>query len=82
MDRIEWFGAMAVSGMALCYALEQRSPAFILLFGVACLASSAYAVAIRSWPFAIVELLWAVVAFKRWSGAVPGSAPAPIERRI
>ena len=66
MDWIDWFGALAVSGMALCYALEQRSPIFILLFASACLAASAYALAIRSWPFAIVELLWAGVAFRRW----------------
>lgn len=63
---IELFGAAAVSAMALFYALEHRSPSFVLLFALACLASFAYAVAIRSWPFAVVELLWAGIAIRRW----------------
>ena len=63
---VEAFGALAVSLMALFYALEKRSPVFVLLFAGACLASSGYAVAIRSWPFAVVELLWAGVALRRW----------------
>lgn len=63
---VEWFGAVAVSLMALFYALEQRSPTFVLLFAGACLASSCYAFAIRSWPFAAVELLWAGIAVRRW----------------
>ena len=63
---VEAFGALAVSLMALFYALEKRCPVFVLLFARACLASSGYAVAIRSWPFAVVELLWAGVALRRW----------------
>ena len=60
------FGLLAVTAMMLCYALEQRSSLFILLFAVACLAASAYATLIRSWPFAAVECLWALIAFPRW----------------
>ena len=63
---VEVFGALAVSGMAASYALEPRARVFVLLFAVACLASSVYAVLIRSWPFAVVELLWAGVALRRW----------------
>jgi hypothetical protein len=66
---VDWFGTAAVASMALFYALEKRSPVYVLLFAAACLASSLYAVAIRSWPFAAVELLWAGVALGRWSGA-------------
>ena len=64
---IEAFGGLAVSSMALCYALEPRAAVFVLLFALSCLASSFYAVLIRSWPFAVVELLWAGVAFRRWA---------------
>jgi hypothetical protein len=71
MPGFELFGAAAVSAMVVFYALEHRSPSFILLFALACLASSAYAVAIRSWPFAVVELLWAGIAARRWLRA-PG----------
>lgn len=52
--------------MAIFYALEERSPYYTLLFAGACLASSAYAVRIDSWPFAVVELLWAGVALRRF----------------
>ena len=66
MELVEVFGAVAVAAMALFYALEERSAWFTLAFAAACLASSAYAGAIRSWPFATVELLWAGVALRRW----------------
>ncbi len=63
---VQVFGAVAVSLMALFYALEPRRPVFTLLFAFACLASSAYAVAIESWPFAVIEVVWAGVAVRRW----------------
>ena len=46
---------MAVSTMLIAYALEDRSPAFILLFAAACSASSAYGFLAGTWPFGIVE---------------------------
>ena len=70
MPWVEVYGAVSVSCMALFYALEARSPRFILLFAAACLASSGYAVVIRSWPFAFVECVWAGVAFRRWLAVV------------
>ena len=66
MDPVEGFGAAAVSVMALSYACEERSPGFVLLFAVACLASAGYAAAIRSWPFAAIEVLWSGLAARRW----------------
>ncbi len=75
MELVEVFGAVAVAAMALFYALEERSVWFILLFAAACLASSGYAVAIRSWPFATVELLWAGVALRRW---IRATRPHPL----
>ena len=67
MELVEAFGAVAVAAMALFYALEARSGWYTLAFAAACLASAAYAGAIRAWPFATVELLWAGVALRRWS---------------
>jgi hypothetical protein len=63
---VEIFGLCAVSAMVLMYALEERSPVFILGFAVACAAASLYAVLIQSWPFAVVEALWSVIAVRRW----------------
>ena len=75
MELLEIFGSMAVAAMALCYALEKRSSWFILFFAGACLASSGYAAAIQSWPFATVELLWSGVAVRRWIRAHPKEIP-------
>ena len=63
---IDLFGTVAVSLMAIFYALEDRSPRMILYFAGACVLSATYAVAIRSWPFAVVESLWAGVALRRF----------------
>jgi len=63
---IEIFGLCAVSAMMITYALEERSPAFILGFAASCAAAALYASLIASWPFAAVESLWSVVALRRW----------------
>jgi hypothetical protein len=64
--------------MALFYALENRSPIFVLLFAGACVLSSLYAVAIQSWPFAVIELIWAGIAGRRWVLATRARAtPSP-----
>ncbi len=63
---VEVFGICAVVSMLVMYALEDRSPVFVLGFAAACAASSFYAVLIQSWPFAIVEGIWSVVAVRRW----------------
>ncbi|MFT5041207.1 MAG: hypothetical protein ACI8TX_002179 [Hyphomicrobiaceae bacterium] len=66
MDSVEMFGALAVTTMVTCYALEERAPVFVLGFAGACLASSLYAFLIGSWPFAVVEFVWAGIALARW----------------
>jgi hypothetical protein len=68
MDGLTIFGALAVTAMLVCYALEARGPAWVLAFAGACLASSAYGFAQGAWPFGVVELIWAGVAVRRWSG--------------
>lgn len=62
----ELFGLVAVVVMVTAYALESRAPAYVLIFALACLAAASYAVLIRSWPFAGVEAVWSVIAFRRW----------------
>ena len=60
------FGALVVLCMMLCYALEARSPTFTLAFGVFCLGSSAYGWLAGTWPFGVVEGIWALIAFRKW----------------
>ncbi len=66
MDALTLFGAVSVTTMLLAYALETRSPWFVLLFAGACLASSAYGFLQGAWPFGVVELIWSGVAVTRW----------------
>jgi hypothetical protein len=70
MDMLTAFGAVAVTVMMLSYALEERSPAFVLVFAVSCLAASAYGFLQGAWPFGVVELVWSGVALRRWSRRV------------
>ena len=60
------FGAGAVTMMLLAYALEHRSSWWVLAFAVACAASSLYGWLAGTWPFGVVEGIWALVALRRW----------------
>ena len=66
MDALTTVGLFAVTLMLLCYALEKRSPWWILGFAVACALGSAYGFLQGAWPFGVVEAVWAVVALRRW----------------
>ena len=66
MDPLSSFGLFAVTLMLVCYALEDRSPWFILGFSAACALGSAYGFLQGAWPFDVVEAVWAVVAANRW----------------
>jgi hypothetical protein len=66
MDALTLFGVFAVSAMMILYALEERSPHLILAFAVACLLASAYGFLQGAWPFGVVEVVWALVAVRKW----------------
>src|ERR1700692_2008269 len=67
MDALTAFGLFAVTAMLLCYAMEDRSPWFVLAFAGACALGSVYGFLQGAWPFGVVEAIWAVVALRRWS---------------
>jgi hypothetical protein len=52
--------------MLLSYALENRSAWWVLVFACACAASSLYGWLAGTWPFGVVEGIWALVALRRW----------------
>jgi hypothetical protein len=60
------FGAAAVTFMMLMYALERRHRGFILAFAFGCALSSAYGFLAGTWPFGVVEAIWALVALNRY----------------
>jgi hypothetical protein len=66
MSSLTLFGACAVTIMLISYALEKRSPWWVLIFALACAASSLYGWLAGTWPFGVVEGVWALVALRRW----------------
>jgi hypothetical protein len=67
------YGACAVSFMMVMYALERRSPWFVLAFAAGCLLSSAYGFLSGAWPFGVVEVIWSAVALRRFLRRGAGS---------
>lgn len=78
------YGATVVTLMMVCYTLEARSRWFTLAFAVACLGSASYGFLAGTWPFGIVETVWALIAANKWRGlqrraglrAGPGGPPS------
>jgi len=69
MSALTLFGLFAVSAMLVTYALESRSPWFILAFALACALGSVYGFLQGAWPFGLVEAIWSGVAVRRWHQA-------------
>ncbi|MHA1560237.1 MAG: hypothetical protein ACTSWI_06150 [Alphaproteobacteria bacterium] len=66
MDWLTAYGLLAVTAMVTFYALERRHHLFTLTFAGACLLASVYGFLADAWPFGVVEIIWAAVAFLRW----------------
>ena len=60
------YGVCALTFMMSMYALEGRHVGFVAAFAVGCVASSAYGFLAGTWPFGAVELLWSVIALRRY----------------
>jgi hypothetical protein len=66
MSGLTVLGLVAVTAMLVTYALERRSPWFVLAFAASCLLGSAYGFLQGAWPFGLLEAVWVVVAALRW----------------
>ena len=75
MDPITAFGLASVGAMLFCYALEGRSPYFVLGFALACWASAVYGWLSGAWLFTVVEAIWGVVALRRFARRRAGASP-------
>jgi hypothetical protein len=73
MDTLTAFGLVAVTAMLAFYALEDRSPWFVLAFAGARALGSIYGFLQGAWPFGVVEAIWARVAVWRWRARVAGA---------
>jgi hypothetical protein len=69
MGALTAFGLFAVTAMLVCYALEDRSPTYVLAFAAACALASSYGFLQGAWPFGLVEAIWSLVALRRWQQA-------------
>jgi hypothetical protein len=69
VDILTIFGLFAVTSMLVTYALEDRSPWYILGFAAACLLGAMYGFLQGAWPFGVVETIWSGVALRRWMRA-------------
>jgi hypothetical protein len=70
MDALTLFGLFAVTAMLVFYALEDRSPWFVLCFAGACALGPIYGFLQGAWPFGVVEAIWALIAARRWRSRV------------
>jgi hypothetical protein len=66
MNGLTMFGLAAVAAMLVFYAIEARSPVFVLAFAFACVAASAYGFLQGAWPFGAAEAAWALIALRKW----------------
>ena len=66
MDTLTLFGFAAISIMLIAYIFEERSPVWIFIFATTCVASSIYGWLAGTIPFGIVEIIWAVFAYRKW----------------
>jgi len=70
------YGVVVLTFMMLAYAFESRSRYFVAAFALGCALSSSYGFLAGTWPFGVVEAVWALVAFRRyWSTRPPTAAP-------
>ena len=60
------FGASALGFMMLMYAFERRHRLFVLAFAAGCALSSVYGFLAGTWPFGVVEAIWALIALRRY----------------
>lgn len=82
MNPLTIFGLFAVSAMVICYALEDRSPRFVLGFAASCVLASVYGFLQGAWPFGIVEAIWSLLAMRRWRLAARVHNATRFSRRI
>jgi len=60
------FGMCALTFMMVMYAWEHRGRRYVLGFAVGCALSSGYGFVSGAWPFGVVEVIWAVIALRRY----------------
>lgn len=66
LSTLNLLGALAVTVMMLAYIGEDRSRKYTLLFAASCVGASLYGWFSGTWPFGVIEAVWAFFAFRKW----------------
>lgn len=61
------FGAVSAATMVVSYALEGRHRNWVAIFAVGCISTAIYGLLTSAWIFAVLELVWAVIAIRRFT---------------
>jgi hypothetical protein len=60
------YGSVVLFLMMIFYIKENKSSKYTLLFGIMCIGSSAYGFLAGTWPFGIIEAVWALFSFDKF----------------
>ena len=74
MDWLLIFGSVTVTVMLIMYALEDKSPRYVLGFAAACACSSLYGWISGTYPFGVIEAIWTIIALRRWRARITFAA--------
>lgn len=66
LSLLSWFGLIAAVLMLLFYTLEHFSHWSVLAFAASCLLGALYGFFQGAWPFGVLLVAWAGVAYWRW----------------
>jgi len=66
MGLLNFFGLFSLTLGLVCYALEKRSRGFTLGFAAACALGSIYGFLQGAWPFGLIEIVWTIIAVRKW----------------
>ena len=61
------YGVCALGFMMAMYTLEHRGRRYIAAFALGCALSSSYGFLSGTWPFGVVEAIWAGIALRRFT---------------
>ena len=64
------YGTFVIALMVFFYAIEPRARIYTFLFALSCIASALYGFLAGTWPFGIAEIIWGVIAFRKWINRV------------
>jgi hypothetical protein len=69
VDLLTAFGVGSLTAMMIAYTLESRSRWWTLAFAFACWSAALYGWLAGAWPFTVVEVLWGVIALRKFMRA-------------